>query len=89
MWVGDQLSVLRDRDGRPQTATAMVLDLTERNRALQASRESEERLRLVIENAREYAIFAADLDRRITSWNSGAQRLLGYTENEILGNRPI
>ncbi len=78
-------SVLRDRDGRPQTATAMVLDLTERNRALQASRESEERLRLVIENAREYAIFATDLERRITSWNSGAQRLLGYAENEIIG----
>ncbi|HZA95242.1 MAG TPA: CheR family methyltransferase, partial [Burkholderiaceae bacterium] len=79
------VSALRDRDGRPQTATAMVLDLTERNRALHASRESEERLRLVIENAREYAIFALDLDRRIASWNSGAQRLLGYSENEIVG----
>ena len=26
-----------------------------------------------------------DLDRRITSWNSGAQRLLGYSEHEIIG----
>jgi two-component system, chemotaxis family, CheB/CheR fusion protein len=85
VWVSLSVSVLRDRDGRPQTATAMVLDLTERNRALDASRESEERLRLVIENAREYAIFALGLDRRITSWNSGAQRLLGYSENEIIG----
>ena len=39
----------------------------------------------MIENAREYAIFSADLDRRITSWNSGAQRLLGYTEFEAIG----
>ena len=51
----------------------------------EASRASEERLRLVIENAREYAIFSADLDRRITSWNSGAERLIGYSESEAIG----
>ena len=39
----------------------------------------------MIENAREYAIFATDLERRVTSWNSGAQRLLGYSESEIIG----
>lgn len=85
VWVAISVSVLRDREGRPQSATALVLDLTERNRALEASRESEERLRLMIENAREYAIFSLDLQRRVTSWNSGAQRLLGYAENEIIG----
>ena len=45
---------------------------------------SEERLRLIIENAREFAIFSTDLDLRITSWNPGAARLLGYSEREIL-----
>ncbi|WP_229454520.1 ATP-binding protein [Nostoc sp. CHAB 5715] len=39
----------------------------------------------MIESAREYAIFTLDLDNRVTSWNSGAQRLLGYSEAEILG----
>jgi two-component system CheB/CheR fusion protein len=53
-------------------------------RAREALRQSEERLRLIIENAREYAIFSMDLQRRITSWNSGAERLLGYSEEEIL-----
>jgi two-component system, chemotaxis family, CheB/CheR fusion protein len=47
---------------------------------------SEERLRLVLENAREFAIFSMDLTRRITSWNQGAQNLLGYSEAEILGD---
>lgn len=47
--------------------------------------ESQERLRLIIENAREYAIFTLDLERRITSWNAGAERMLGFTEEEIVG----
>jgi two-component system CheB/CheR fusion protein len=46
---------------------------------------SEERLRLVLENAREFAIFSMDLSRRVTSWNQGAQNLLGYSEAEIIG----
>ncbi|HSV78306.1 MAG TPA: PAS domain S-box protein [Ramlibacter sp.] len=32
----------------------------------------------------EYAIFSTDLERRVTSWNKGAERLLGYTEEEVL-----
>lgn len=50
-----------------------------------ALRESEERLRLVLASATDYAIFSMDLDRRITSWNAGAERLLGWTEDEIVG----
>jgi two-component system, chemotaxis family, CheB/CheR fusion protein len=60
-------------------------DITARKRAEDALRDSEQRLRLIIENAREYAIFAIDLERRVTAWNSGAERLLGYVEAEIVG----
>ena len=86
VWVSLSVHVLRERNGRPYSATALVLDLTERNRAREASRESEEQLRLVVESAREYAIFSTDLERRITSWNSGAERLLGYQESEVIGS---
>ena len=57
----------------------------ERLRAERSLRVSEERLRLIVENAREYAIFSTDLDRRILSWSMGAERLLGFTEAEIIG----
>ena len=49
------------------------------------ARENAEQLRLIIENAREYAIFSLDLGRRITTWNSGARNILGYTHEEALG----
>jgi two-component system CheB/CheR fusion protein len=46
---------------------------------------SEEHLRLVLDNAREFAIFSMDVSHRITSWHQGAQNLLGYSEAEIIG----
>ena len=62
---------------------ATNIDAYKRSQAALAT--SQERLRLVLENAREFAIFSMDLSRRVTSWNQGAQNLLGYTEAEIIG----
>ncbi|MDF2465438.1 MAG: sensory box protein [Ramlibacter sp.] len=64
---------------------ASFIDITPQKRSAAQLRSSEERLRLVVENATEYAIFSTDLERRITIWNSGAQRLLGYVEGEVIG----
>jgi PAS domain S-box-containing protein len=50
-----------------------------------ALREREERLRLVLDSAADYAIFTTGLDRRVTSWNAGAERLLGWAEGAIVG----
>ena len=41
--------------------------------------------RLLIENVRDYAIFALDTTGHIATWNPGAQRFKGYTEDEIVG----
>jgi PAS domain S-box-containing protein len=46
---------------------------------------SDELLRLILESAVDYAIFSLDPTGLVTSWNSGAERLLGWTEQEILG----
>lgn len=49
--------------------------------------DAEERLRLLEENVRDYAIFMADADGTIQSWNLGVERLLGYSEREFVGQR--
>jgi PAS domain S-box-containing protein len=49
----------------------------------QASRS--ELLRLLVEEATDYAIFVLDPQGRVATWNKGAQRLKGYTPEEILG----
>jgi PAS domain S-box-containing protein len=50
-----------------------------------ALRERDERLHLILDSAADYAIFTADLNRRVTSWNAGAERVLGWAEDEIVG----
>lgn len=48
-------------------------------------RSSEERFRLVIERVRDYGIFTLDAQGVVTSWNLGAERIKGWTADEILG----
>ncbi len=48
-------------------------------------RESEERNRLIINNAKDYAIFMTDKDGYILSWNEGVQEIKGYADEEIIG----
>lgn len=56
-----------------------------RAKAELALQESEEQLRLLIESLEDYAIMMLDLDGFIVTWNSGAERIMGYRSGEIIG----
>lgn len=74
-----------EQDEIGQLGTSLVeagLLLAERERAL---RDNEERLRLIIDGVKDYGIFALDTAGHVTSWNNGAERIKGYTEQEIIG----
>lgn len=60
-------------------------DIRERKRAAEQLRESEERFRMLIDEARDYAIFMLDPTGHIVSWNPGAERIKGYKAEEIIG----
>lgn len=54
-------------------------------RAEEATHETEERFRLLVESVGDYAIVMLDPEGYVVSWNTGAERIKGYTEAEILG----
>ena len=57
----------------------------ERSIAEDAARRNRERFRLLVEGTRDTAIFMLDATGTVQSWNPGAERIIGYTEEEILG----
>jgi PAS domain S-box-containing protein len=84
-WLLDQGEVARDQEGRPRYLTGACVDITERKQAERSLREFDERFREYAANVRDYALLQLDADGRIVSWNTGAERVLGYSEPEILG----
>jgi PAS domain S-box-containing protein len=68
-----------------------VRELQEANQKLKATNQelalSEERFRLLVAGVKDYAIFMLDPAGRVSTWNEGAQRIKGYTSEEIIGQQ--
>jgi PAS domain S-box-containing protein len=75
----------RGEDGRVREVIGFLLDVTEVRQAERDLQASEERLRLLIEGARDFAILMLDPTGCIMSWNTGAERVLGFSEEEAVG----
>jgi PAS domain S-box-containing protein len=84
-WGSGSLSTVRNKAGELLGFTKVIRDRTGYIEAERLLRQSEERLRLFIENVTDYALFQVDKDARISSWNTGAARTFGYKEEAILG----
>lgn len=77
-WANVVITAIHDDNGRLLGFGKITRDLTER-------RAAEERYRLLVEGVTDYAIFTLDPTGVITSWNPGAERIKGYTPDEIIG----
>jgi PAS domain S-box-containing protein len=84
-WASMAITALHDESGALRGFSNVTRDLTERRRQEETLRQSEERFRVLVEGLKDCAIFMLDTDGRVTSWNSGAQRMTGYQADEIEG----
>jgi PAS domain S-box-containing protein len=50
-----------------------------------AAETAERRFRLLVDGVQDYAMYLLDREARVASWNAGAERLMGYRAEEILG----
>jgi PAS domain S-box-containing protein len=77
---------VRNERGEVTHFVATQRDVTERQRTEEALRQSEERLRSLIEQASD-GIFVADVEGTYTDVNSNACQMLGYTREELIGKK--
>ncbi len=64
---------------------SFVRDATEQRAAIEEVRRRDQYLGSVVESVRDYAIYLLDTDGNVTTWNPGAERIKGYTADEIIG----
>ena len=78
--------VFRDTDGVPQRMTGVNYDITERQRAHEALRESAAQTRHIVETALD-AFIGMDANGFITDWNAQAEQMFGWSRQEAIGQR--
>ena len=76
---------LRDKDGKTYGFLKVAHDITEQRQVEEELRNKEERYRLLVASVKDFALFTTDASGHITHWNPGAEKLLGYPQEEILG----
>jgi PAS domain S-box-containing protein len=84
-WAEGVVHPMRDTAGNLIGFAQIMRDVTQKKAAEEALSESERRFRLLVDGVLDYALYMLDPSGVITNWNAGAQRLKGYTAEEIVG----
>ncbi len=84
IWIGDDAVVVSDPAGQSSFLHGVLYDISDRRRAEEAVRESEHRLRMILDTALD-AVVTIDAAGIITGWNKQAESLFGWDREEAIG----
>ncbi|MBD2114059.1 MULTISPECIES: PAS domain S-box protein, partial [Cyanophyceae] len=83
-WVEARGQFSYDIQGHPKQSIGAVIDITERKQAEEALHQALQKLNFHVENT-PMAVIEWDRDFRVTRWSAGAERILGWQADEMLG----
>jgi PAS domain S-box-containing protein len=89
VWVDLQTNLVSEKSGKPHYAIAMASDITDRKRAEETTKESEEKFRTIFQTHPDAFAITNPVDGTIIDINEGFTHLTGYTSEEALGNSTI
>jgi PAS domain S-box-containing protein len=84
-WAHVVIDTIRDKKGNLVGFAKITRDLTQRKKAEELLRQSEQQFRLLVQGVTDYAIYMMDPGGHVSSWNAGAERIKGYKPEEIIG----
>jgi PAS domain S-box-containing protein len=84
-WASVVVDRINDEQGKLIGFAKITRDMTEQREAARALLEAERRFRILIQGVTDYAIYMLDPEGRVTNWNSGAEKIKGYSPEEIMG----
>ncbi|TCS36284.1 PAS domain S-box-containing protein [Paucimonas lemoignei] len=84
-WASVVIDPIIDDAGTLVGFAKITRDITDKKRVKDALRETEEHFRLLVQSIVDYAIYMLSPSGEITNWNAGAERIKGYTADEVIG----
>ena len=84
-WASVVIDAIKDDDGKLVGFAKITRDMTEQREAPNALIEAERRFRILVQGVTDYAIYMLDPDGHVTNWNAGAERIKGYSPDQIVG----